>query len=308
MVISLTNRIKVVRPAVSVFPYSNSLFVDDQIRLMIDAGSGGKAYSNIPANSVDMLLLTHNHFDHTNGVSLFKNARIQAGKEEAKGYSNPEVFYSFMGLDRWPELMGKADVEQFAQGLTMPEDIPARSVGFNPVNLQGYIKDGDVFNLGKTTVTAIHTPGHSPGHYAFLIEKEGILFSGDIDLAPHGPWYGSELCNLDDLIQSVEKIKALNPETLVTSHRRVFHNKKDNIPKLLDDYIGIVYEKEEKVLNSLSCPKTVDDMAYQDFIYDSRVDSIYMVFSAKMMLIKHLERLERLGAIRRTEDGHYLKV
>ena len=47
------------------------------------------------------------------------------------------------------------------------------------------LRDGDVFELGNLTVTALHTPGHTPEHLSFLLtdgattDKPGFLFSGD---------------------------------------------------------------------------------------------------------------------------------
>ncbi|WP_146341777.1 MBL fold metallo-hydrolase [Nesterenkonia sp. NBAIMH1] len=44
------------------------------------------------------------------------------------------------------------------------------------------ITDGDTFTIGETVLTAIHTPGHSPGstcYYAENLDGEPVLFSGD---------------------------------------------------------------------------------------------------------------------------------
>ena len=43
-----------------------------------------------------------------------------------------------------------------------------------------YIEDNEELKFGNTTLKAIHVPGHSPGSIAFYIEKEGVLFSGDV--------------------------------------------------------------------------------------------------------------------------------
>ncbi len=92
MIIDLNNRVKVIRPeAVAVFPYSNSLFINDDIRVMVDAGAGGKAYLPIKSNSIDLLLITHNHFDHVNGLSLFSNAQIMAGQEVQRSIPTGQV-------------------------------------------------------------------------------------------------------------------------------------------------------------------------------------------------------------------------
>ena len=41
-------------------------------------------------------------------------------------------------------------------------------------------KDGQEFQVGNLTFTAMHTPGHCPGHLCFYEKAKGVLFSGDI--------------------------------------------------------------------------------------------------------------------------------
>ncbi len=308
MVIDLNKQVKVIRPeALAVFPYSNSLFIDDNIKLMIDAGAGGRAYKPIKPKSVDLLLLTHNHFDHINGVSFFSNAQVLAGREEAEGYTNPEVYASWAGFRHWENLMGRTKVERFAETVPMPEDVPVNP-GFNRIELAGVIQDNDFFDLGKTKIHALHTPGHSHGHYAFYLEKEGILFSGDIDIAPRGPWYGGELSDFDDLVKSVERLIELDPHILVTSHRRVFYGKEENIAKILKDYIAIPLEKENRIYDFLAKPRTINDIAKQDFANDYPKKTSYTEFWTKMMISKHLDRLLRKEKLVKLDKAHYVQA
>jgi glyoxylase-like metal-dependent hydrolase (beta-lactamase superfamily II) len=48
------------------------------------------------------------------------------------------------------------------------------------------IADGDVIEVGRLRLHAIHTPGHTPGSTCFTVEGSPILFSGDT-LFPGGP-------------------------------------------------------------------------------------------------------------------------
>lgn len=308
MIIELTKYIKVIRPeAKAMFPYSNSIYIDDRVKTCIDAGSGGRAYAGIDVNRIELLLLSHNHFDHVNGISFFKNARIMAGQEEEQSYRDPDYFLKYIGYPEWPRLMGEMEQVRMSQYMTMPDDVPAKR-GFQDIKLAGLIKDGDVFDLGETSVIALHTPGHSPGHYAYYFEKDGILFSGDIDLAPEGPWYGGGLSDFDALLNSVQRVIDINPRILVTSHRRVFDSRNENITQLLRDYINISLQKEEQSLKYLSEPRTIDDIANQDFIHDFKEKTPFADFWTKMMIDKHMQRLIKLGQVKQIESKYYQRV
>ena len=66
-----------------------------------------------------------------------------------------------------------------------------KKAGVSIKNFKGFIwqtkwrpfKDGKVFDLGGRKVTAVHTPGHSPGSCVFLDSKEKLMLTGDNTLS-----------------------------------------------------------------------------------------------------------------------------
>ncbi|HTY09070.1 MAG TPA: MBL fold metallo-hydrolase [Candidatus Edwardsbacteria bacterium] len=48
---------------------------------------------------------------------------------------------------------------------------------FKPVAPDGFLDEGLILSLGRTTLTVLHTPGHTPGGVS--LAGEGVLFSGD---------------------------------------------------------------------------------------------------------------------------------
>jgi glyoxylase-like metal-dependent hydrolase (beta-lactamase superfamily II) len=50
----------------------------------------------------------------------------------------------------------------------------------------GLIEDGETIEVGRLRLTAIHTPGHTPGSTCFRVDEAPVLFSGDT-LFPGGP-------------------------------------------------------------------------------------------------------------------------
>lgn len=91
--------------------------------------------------TVDAILLTHAHFDHTGGVEVLRKAI------NCPVYLHP--------LDK---AMTGGDI--------MPEVGPTVDYG-----------EGDTVQIGSIPVKVIHTPGHTPGGVCLLAED--ALFAGD---------------------------------------------------------------------------------------------------------------------------------
>ena len=78
------------------------------------------------------------------------------------------------------------------------------------------IDDEDVIEVGDLRLTAIHTPGHTPGSTSFLLDGEPLLFTGDT-LFPGGP--GNTIfegASFDEIIASIDRrLFTLAPDLLV---------------------------------------------------------------------------------------------
>jgi glyoxylase-like metal-dependent hydrolase (beta-lactamase superfamily II) len=97
--------------------------------------------------SVEGLLITHAHFDHTNAV-----AKILAKKDVPVYLQKREL--EFLDKHVAPELF---------------PDIPRSTLKA--------VDPGDKITLGGVTLTFVHTPGHTPGSQCFAVGDR--LVSGD---------------------------------------------------------------------------------------------------------------------------------
>jgi len=82
------------------------------------------------------------------------------------------------------------------------------------------LRGGEVFDLGKRTLSVIHTPGHSPGHCCFYEPERERLYSGDlIYKGCLDAFYPST----DPLafMRSVEKVQALGAKEILPGHRQL---------------------------------------------------------------------------------------
>ncbi len=79
------------------------------------------------------------------------------------------------------------------------------------------LKDGDQIKLGNRTITALHTPGHSPGHLCFWVEERGYLFTGDLVYKDTlFAYYPST--NPQAYLKSLEKIALLPVKKVFPAH------------------------------------------------------------------------------------------
>jgi hypothetical protein len=124
-------------------------------------------------------------------------------------------------------------------------------------------------------------------------------------VSPRGPWYGDELSDLDDLINSIHRLISLQPQILVSSHRRVFTS---GIQEALLAYLDIALQREARIMEFLTEPRSIDDIAAQDYIDGWERRAQHISFWQKMMILKHLDRLQRQGQVIKTGDNRYVRI
>lgn len=304
MISKISGSIWLLAPQVPRYPYGNCLYVDDDIPTVIDLGAGGNTFRDIPCDQVQLGLISHFHFDHVHSTSLFSNADLMCGYEERLTYVDQQEYISFHGYNLWAELMDGMERALYGEVVKLPDDVPVQP-GFRVIPMAGYFQDGQEINLGKTTLKAIHLPGHTAGHYGFYFEQENILFSGDIDLVRTGPWYNSNSGSVGDLIASVARIKEINPHLVVPSHRRI---QTEDIPGQLDAYIQVVLDREAMIFDYLKHkPHTIAELAEYRLTYPRQLND-YEEFWEKMTLRNHLKHLIQLSAVKEIQPGLFARA
>lgn len=138
------------------FEANNYLLIDESSKksVLIDAsGDLNKVKSLLDENNatLEKILLTHGHFDHIGGCYDFQH---QLG---AKVFINQNDATMVTKLKQQLQMFG------------MPPQ--------NEPEVNGFIEDGEIIEIGSLKIKAIHTPGHTKGCMCFLVEDK--IFSGD---------------------------------------------------------------------------------------------------------------------------------
>lgn len=279
------------------YPQSNSVLIDDDIRAIIDPACNEEKLLKIhQERPIEVIINSHGHEDHILYNSRFPDAQLWVHELDAA------AFRDFNDLLAQFYLPGGVDEEAQAKWVAFFTDV----VKFQPREPDRLLEDGEILDFGETRVKVLHTPGHSPGHLSFHFLQEKILFLADLDLVKFGPYYGDKASSVDDTIASLKRLAEIDVDVYLVSHGK--EAILDGDPVHIDRYMGIIFQREEKLLAFLdSGPKTMEEITAHGIIYGGHTlsDGAWdLSMSEHAMMKKHLERLERLGKAR-LENGRY---
>lgn len=256
------------------YPNSSSILIQDEINTLIDTGAKRKILKKIK-KQIDQVINTHFHTDHNRNNDLFNKVKIS--KIEAPGLEDFDGYFKIAGASD-PELK-KGMEKNFPENRLWPEEIV-------PLG-----KD-EGLDFGKTQWGIIHTPGHSPGHYCYFEKNKNILLAGDYGPEEFGPWYAWPSSDLEDFVNSVEKIIDLDPDLVLSGHAGPVEG---NVTGMMRDYLDIIWERDELISNLLEDGKSIDDILEEDIFYNSKAkkSSPIIKYFAKNMISKHIEKTSR---------------
>lgn len=272
------------------FPYCACLYlVGKNMRVLIDAGMGGRNMAPVKDLGIDLLILTHCHIDHRLTRKEIPHVPVWCHEKEEPFVRDKDRFFVGTGFSR--------------SGIDLNKHL-GPMLGLFEIEISHRLVDSERIDLGGLTLVAIHTPGHTPGHLSFYIPEYDLLFSGDVDLTPFGPFYGHDFADIDDFLQSIDKLRQLNAKTVVTGHAGPFE---EEISKHFDAYEEVIFSRDRRVLEHLSEPRALEYFTGRNVIYSAYPeDSFLMEWFELVHIGKHLERLSSMGEVRQ-DSGLWIR-
>ena len=143
---------------------AGAIVIDGTLAANVPAIERNIVSLGVPLRSVKLLLNSHAHFDHAEGLARLKadtGARLAAGA---------------------------ADRTALEVGVP-PGETSYGVIRFPAVRVDQAVRDGEHVGLGGVTLTAIATPGHTPGNTSWLLRTTvsgkpmDVLFLGSLTVA-----------------------------------------------------------------------------------------------------------------------------
>lgn len=149
------------------------------------------------------------------------------------------------------------------------------------------VSHSDLLTTAEFTLRAVHTPGHVGNHYCFLLEEEGMLFTGDHIMSGSTVVIVPPSGDMKLYIESLELLREYALKSMAPGHGALIEDPEATI----DWLIGHRLRREQKVLHSLERLGSADLDTLVKVVYDDVDPDIHHM--AKLSLTAHLIKLEQ---------------
>ncbi|MHA2270391.1 MAG: MBL fold metallo-hydrolase [Candidatus Hodarchaeales archaeon] len=284
----MTSNIHVITGPTIKFPLSQTFLIESNREfLLVDPGCGRSTLftwlreHNIEFGQIDRLLISHPHSDH-----------IAISKELVERYELHVMAHeeAIPLIESW-ELFKTSFVDLLPSEWEWWEKSVRELTGFQNFSpVHEALTDGQRIHVGELTLEVLYTPGHAPGHLALVCPELSTLLPFDIDLTSF-PFYGSKASDLEAFISSTERLRELDVERVISSHRRPLLH--DEITESFDIYLKEIELREQRISALAEKGLSFEEIVDRAPIYGKMVDDapILRKFEREMVRM-HLEKLK----------------
>lgn len=159
------------------------------------------------------------------------------------------------------------------------------------------LANDDVVDCSGFRIRAIHTPGHASNHLCYLLEGEGLLFTGDhvmqgstvVISPPDGDMY--------EYFASLNKLAGYQIAAFAPGHGHVIDTPADEVKKIIAHRL----KREQKVVDALAKAQTASIDELVPVVYDDVSPKLHV--PARRSLHAHLLKLLRDGRAAEADGG-----
>ncbi len=282
MITRLTDRIWVVEGGKGGrYPYAHSLYIADGGGILVDAGCDAEEIERLRTTTgIASVVMTHYHEDHFTFLPRLPGTPVWSSVADAPAFESLETLLAWYGVlgNEWEAFYRNLFAEKFP---------------FVPRKVSRTIADGEELFFGDTRAAAVVAPGHTPGHLCLHFPDDGILFLGDYDLTPFGPWYGDAPCGIDAFRRSGRRLAGIAADRYVVSHEGPVH--RGPIAERMDAYLGVIDRREKALREYLRKPRTRAEIIARRLVYGPEHDGPWFDYGEWALLSKHLDGMLTRG-------------
>ncbi|CAN5215524.1 MBL fold metallo-hydrolase [soil metagenome] len=193
---------------------------------------------------IDRFLVTHVHRDHFTmatvlGRELGIDVALGAGERPALDLLNNTEALRENPFHAVLRSAGAHVVAEQWQRLQGDEEGPDSVLWQYPTT---WLEDDHEIPVGSRTLAAVHTPGHTPGHFVFADKAAELLFAGDHVLPTITPSIGFTVPPteqpLGDFMASLAKVRSLPDLRILPAHGPIAPSSYDRVDALLEFHEG----------------------------------------------------------------------
>jgi len=246
-----------------------------------------------PFDGADLVVLGHVHEDHMAGLHRLPHVPVHVHREDLSAAQSWQGYADALGVSEAvrPALLTKLQ----------------REFHYAPRPDAIAYEDGTTWDLGDVRLTAVHLPGHTAGHCALLVEKEGVAFIGDIDLSGFGPYYGDASSSLARFRRTLKLLPDLPARVWITGHHRGVYTDRATFLSDLAAYEAKLETRSQHLLDLLASPKSLEDLVASRLLYPPDYEELWVEDVERRTISQHLDELIEQGRVVES-DGIFAPV
>ncbi len=183
--------------------------------VLIDTGVAGKfsvlkrqlAELGLRIREINLVILTHEHYDHIGATAFFHRTAIVAAHRLAA--NKVELQDEFVTFRRYRDESSK------------------------PFWVDVWLENGAIIDLGGYQLQVVHTPGHTSGCICLYEPRAGLLFTGDTVFAGGTLSEITASGNVSDYVDSMRRLSNLKVKQLYPGHGKVSSTPDEDLPRAI---------------------------------------------------------------------------
>lgn len=172
----------------------------------------------IKVRDIDIVINTHEHFDHIGANRYFQDYALIAAHRSA---ATKIVFE-----DRYVTMYASGDLNE------------------PPLKVHLWLEDKFRFDLGNYTLETVHTPGHTSGSICIYEVNRKVLFTGDTVFERGTLSYIGESGSVGDYINSIGRLGTMKINHIYPGHGSISQTPEDDMQQAILNAKALLKDEE----------------------------------------------------------------